>query len=456
MTIQYDVTLRLVAAALFVFGAGCSSAADPPSLIATRAEDSTGSFLELSRAPSEVAASGSSAPTLEVAFDVGGSSTDLGYPIDVEELPDGRIVLLDRETPGLTLLDRTGRLVGRANREGDGPGELRSPIGLTRVGAELVITGSRNDRTLMIADTGGRPLRHFGPAVPGDWARATQRPSLVGTDIPWYPAAEDVALRLATFDDSSVAVVVAASERESTPDPSDADRMLPRPVAVIRVSVQTGRVIDTLWRGLTPEASRDQFRADLVSNWPYPRFAPLPLLASGAGWVAVTDGGSGEISVMGKSGIQHIRWDPTPTRIDDALKERQFEWFVQQQSRYTANWAEWWDSLGTAKRADGKEWQIGYLPWAQEAPQVTAMLGHGNCLWVAGFAIEDGPLGVGRTWIVVDVAAGVLLGTARIPGPWWRLRSIGPSGAFATYRDDDGLSHLVKLTLPAGIGSCAN
>jgi hypothetical protein len=414
----------------------------------------TGAELRLSHSPTAVAVARSGSE-LSVAFDFDLTEAGLGYPIDIEELPDGRIVVLDRESPGFLYFDQAGRLLGRAGREGEGPGELRSPVGITRAGGYLVVTGAQKDRTLMTADSSGRPLRHYGPPVPGDWSRATQRPPSDGTDTPWYPAAEDVALRLVTFDDSSVAVIVAANEWETTADSSDTQRLPPRPVAVIRISANSGKVIETLWRGLTPSATRDQSRADLMPSWPFPRFAALPLVASGAGWVAVTDGASGEIVIVGGSGVGRVRWEPRGLEVTDAIKERRFEWIVRQQSRTIGHWAEWWDSLGAASRADAKRAELQRYPWAERVPEVTAMLGSGRCLWISGFSIEDGPLGVGRSWVVVDVVEGALVGTFRVTSEWTRLRSVGGRGVYGTYRDEEGSSHLVRLSIPTGAEGCS-
>lgn len=453
MIIQCPTRGRLWAGALGPIIAGlilaCTQASHVPALTAARRGDS----LTLSLSPSAVSAD-RVGTTPQVAFDVGGQSTDIGYPIDVEELPGGRIAALDLETPGIWLLDPSGRPLKRIGRQGDGPGELQSPIGVTRAGHLLVVTGVRKDRALAFIDTNGRSVTHYPPPVPGDWSRAPTRPPGPGTDLPRYSGNEDVARRLVTFDDTTVAILLTSSEWEHPPDAGDPDRMSPQPVVAIRVSVTSGRVIDTLWRGLTPEARRDQFRADLMPNWPFPIFAPWPSLASGDGWTAWTTGGAGEIQLAGGVAIRSIRWQVRPFPIDDRLKEMRFDWLKRVLIRQDDHWEAWWDSIGPAVRAEAKQDEMTRYPWASMAPEVMAMFGFGHCLWVAGFSLDDGPLGVGRSWIAFDVIAGRLLGVVRLPDPWWRLRSVGAGGMFATYRDEDGLSHLVKLAYPAGFESC--
>lgn len=443
-----------VLAALSWAGVACSARAPRLELSATR--DVAGGTVELVLSHSPTAAAEARSGTdLVAAFDLDLTRADLGHAIDVEELPDGRIAALDRESPGLLFFDQEGRFLARGGREGEGPGELRSPIGLTRAGATLVISEARRDRALSIADIDGRPLRQFGPPVAGDWTRAAQRPPFVGIDIPWYPGAEDVALRTAPFDDASIAVIVATNEWETAPDPADADRMLPRPVALLRISSNNGKVIDTLWRGSTPAATREQSRADVMPHWPYPHFAARPLVASGQGWVAITDGATAEIQLIGGSGVRRLRWPPGRSRITEATKARQFDWVVQHQTRYSASWAAWWDSLGAATRAEARRSELERYPWAEHTPEVTAMHGAGRCLWIAGFAIADGPLGVGRSWVVVDVVEGRLVGTYRVPAEWTRLRSAGRNGVYATYRDEEGSSHLMRFRMPEEARRCA-
>lgn len=415
-----------------------------------------GDSLILSRSPNEITATGNGVQELKVLFDVGGSSTDVGYPIDVEELPDGRIVALDRETIGLEVLDPDGHTIGRYGREGDGPGELRSPIGLTRTGGMLVISGMRKDRALTILDTAGHSLRHFPPPVAGDWQRATQRFSLPGTDFPWYPAREDVALRLVSFDDSSVAILVAGNEWTSDPDPVDPERMPPRAIEVIRVSIKDGSVLDTLWSGRTPEAWRAETDPRAMPEWEFPAYAPWPHLASGSGWQAISDGESGTIKVDGTASLSTIEWSVHPTPIDDQIKATNLDWYVRQMTRYSDSWASWWDSLGTNGRAEARKDDIARHRWAPQGPEVTTLLGFGRCLWIAGFSPEDDPTAVSRNWIVIDVGAGKLLGAVRVPDPWFRLRSVGKTGVFATYRDDEGSSHIVKLAYPEGFDACGH
>lgn len=460
MPIQYRSTRAsrrqqlLVTAVLALSMIACKDSTGVRPLTATQAVGPTGRILRLSLAPNALPEAGTDGVELKVMFDVGGPSADIGYPIDVEELPHGRIVALDRETIGLEAFDSTGRLVGRYGREGDGPGELRSPIGLTRAGDAIVITGMRKDRALMIVDTAGRPLRHFPPPVPGDWSRATQRFSLTGSDFPWYPAREDVPLRLTGIDDTSVAILVAANEWTTDPDRADASRMPPRPIWVIRVSITNGQVLSTLWDGRTPEAQRRQVRADVMPDWEFPAYAAWPSVASGAGWYALSDGESAEIKVVGATGVDRIEWTPHPIPIDDRVRDQDFNWYVRQMTRYSDSWAAWWDSLGVAGQTAARQETFGWHTWAGHGPEITALLGSGRCLWIAGFAPSESPTAVSRNWVVVDVVEGKVLGVARLPDPWFRLRSVGLTGVFATYRDDDGSPHIVKMALPDGLTEC--
>jgi hypothetical protein len=191
-----------------------------------------------------------------------------------------------------------------------------------------------------------------------------------------------------------------------------------------------------------------------MPEWMFPVYAPWPVLASGTGWLAVADGGSPRIRVTGEARTRSIVWEPHSRTIDDEVKKLDLEWFVAAQTRYSDSWRAWWDSLGTEGQRDAAHEQEGRYRWMPHGPELTAMLGHGRCLWISGFGPEDDPTAVGRNWIVVDVVGGELLGVVRVPDPWFRLRSLGRSGVYATYRDEEGASHIVKLGYPKGFESC--
>lgn len=384
-----------------------------------------------------------------------GEQAEFGNPIDAEETRDGHFVVLDSDEPDLLILDSTGAFLSHGGRAGEGPGELRSAIGLALVGEETVVLGGRRDRGLSIVGPDGIGRRHFAMPVPGDWSRATQRPPGVGPDIPKYPASEDVSLRMTTLDDSTVAILVAEDETTAPVDPDDPRAMPPRGVAVLRVAVNEGGLIDTLWHGSTPRAVRIDPAPDARPDWPFPIYAPWPLLATGDGWYAIADGGSPEILVKGSGTVSQITWPASHVEVDDQVKRARLDWYVRRMQRTSDHWKEWWDSLGGPDRERALREERDRYPWAAEAPQVMAMVGHGACLWIAGFSAEEGPIGVARSWVGVNVRDGRVVGVIRVPDPWWRVRSAGRSGILVSYRDEEGEGRVALLRWPEGFRECA-
>lgn len=74
-----------------------------------------------------------------------------GYIISGVLLPDGSAAILDRQARQLVVLDPAGRIRQIIGREGEGPGEFRSPLTVTRKGHD----------TLVVEDDGNGRLDYF-------------------------------------------------------------------------------------------------------------------------------------------------------------------------------------------------------------------------------------------------------------------------------------------------------
>ena len=98
---------------------------------------------------------------VETSRITGGDSAagDLSNPTGAAIDPAGRLYVADQGPTVIKVFDRTGRLIRTVGREGDGPGELRSPI-LGMHGTNLVVFDPRLAR-ISVFDTAGTFLRSW-------------------------------------------------------------------------------------------------------------------------------------------------------------------------------------------------------------------------------------------------------------------------------------------------------
>lgn len=98
---------------------------------------------------------------VETSRITGGDSTagDLANPTGAVIDPAGRLYVADQSPTVIKVFDRTGHLIRTIGRDGDGPGELRSPI-LGMHGTNLVVFDPRLAR-ISVFDTAGTFLRSW-------------------------------------------------------------------------------------------------------------------------------------------------------------------------------------------------------------------------------------------------------------------------------------------------------
>lgn len=109
----------------------------------------------------------------EPSLSIGVAEGDPGYEfhrvLDAALLSDGRIAVLDWGSRQVRLFGSDGRLVGVQGREGDGPGEYRSPqILWTLAGDSMAVYDPRQDRvTVLAANQSGLELGRVAPVRRG-------------------------------------------------------------------------------------------------------------------------------------------------------------------------------------------------------------------------------------------------------------------------------------------------
>ncbi len=137
---------------------GCHAAATPPSDIMFSARDSAGTRIAVNRVTDEAAVPAigvDSAPMTEIAQAVDTAARLLDV-LDATILADDRIAILSRQAAQLLIYDQSGRFVSAIGRRGDGPGELRDPIGVRQDTAGRLVVWERLFGPQTMYDTAGR------------------------------------------------------------------------------------------------------------------------------------------------------------------------------------------------------------------------------------------------------------------------------------------------------------
>jgi hypothetical protein len=125
---------------LLVALAACSDAAGHATSTIT---DSAGVQIVTSTAPAWADGEGWTIDTTPVV-DIGGSDADPHYDLlrirGVTRLSDGRIAVLSAGSTQLMIYDSAGTWISSSGRDGEGPGEFRSPFALYRFAGDTLVT----------------------------------------------------------------------------------------------------------------------------------------------------------------------------------------------------------------------------------------------------------------------------------------------------------------------------
>lgn len=110
----------------------------------------------------------SAEPSLEIGVVEGRPAYQLYGAISSVRLDDGRIVVLNAGSHELRIYDADGRILGAVGREGEGPGEFRSPVRLYRLGRDSVMVYDRGNARFSVHTVDGTFVRtEPAPLGPG-------------------------------------------------------------------------------------------------------------------------------------------------------------------------------------------------------------------------------------------------------------------------------------------------
>ncbi len=430
---------------------GCGGDPQEPTVLEAARSDSNGvTVITLSTSLNELSGRPTGMVALAPSWILGTAGPGFTDVADVTTFGD-TVAVLDRNDGAIHLFRSDGQAVERRiGKRGGGPGELMIPWGMERVGQWFVVAqGVEGGNTLTMFSPEDGSAVAVSPPVAGDWGQYLFRGPNVNLDVPTNAGIEDWARRLAPFDDSTLAVLV--REKEGVAEGGEA--LAPHAVHVIRVRLPLpGMVVDTLatlsappvelWRpaaGRRPAVFRE------------PLYGPRPLWSVGDDWYALAEGDVPEVRVFRKDGepFAVIRWPraDVPISKEDQLTAAAFT--ATYSIRSSEEVRRQLEGMSDAQREDANRLFLPLLSFAEAAPQITALYGAGECLWMSGFNPRDFLDGTSLTWVGMNVHTGQLFPPVRIPGTDVRVRHFDRHAVYTKEFTAEDVQTVVRYPFPA-------
>lgn len=429
---------------------GCGEDHDKPMLLTATQVDSSGitlitlsaSLNDLSRRPEGITA-------LAPFWTLGREGMGFTDVADVTSFGD-TVAILDRNDGAIHLFRPDGqRVERRIGKKGGGPGELMIPWGMERVGRWfLVAQGVEGGNTLTMFSAEDGSAVATGPPVAGDWGQFLFRGPNLNLDVPTNAGIEDWTRRLASFDDSTLAVLVRGSERAG----GDGQALVPSTVHLVRIGLPLpASVIDTI----------AELTAPVVQLWmpgagrrpavfQEPLFSARPHWAVGDDWYALAEGSTPEVRVFRKDGHLHslVRWPRTITPVSEQDKLTAASTTAEYSVRSSEEVRRQLEGMSHAQREEANLLFLPLLSFAEEVPQITGLYGAGECLWMSGFNPKDFLDGTSLTWVGINVRTGELIPPVRIPGSDVRVRHFDREAVYTKEFTEEDVQTVVRYPLP--------
>lgn len=403
----------------------------------------------LSHSMTSVASGDVKAVDLPASVVVGKFKDGFDQITDLAVLPEEHLAILDRVRRVIDIVDSNGAMAGQVGRQGDGPGEFRSPVALVGAGAGLVVLQSLTVNTLTsIAVSGSTPPLAIGAPVAGDWDMVTYRSPDILLGAPFQTGPEDWTRRIAPLADSGFVLMVQESEltalaKTSTPDTAP-------PAYLIRLNGLL-QVLDTI---ATLKGAPTQYKAKLNPKQTAPTmvqalYSARPVWAVGDGWLAVGNGRDRRVEIRSLSSDSAprlvIEWPAGSREVTKEERRTTTEWIADYTARSSPEAQKASDAMSKSERSAAIAGFASILPFETRTPEVVAAYGAGRCLWLSGFAPADHLDATGLTLVVIDALDGTLKGVVRIPRKGSRIRDVSVSHLYSSYFDDDGVAHLERF-----------
>jgi hypothetical protein len=441
-----------VAALLWLGGAACEPETQGEARISAEVvRDTSGATVtDLSIAPALVPSATSRIPTLVPDLVLGAGDPGFGRVLDIAAAGDGRFAVLDNLNHEIVIFDAAGQQIARWGRSGRGPGEFEFPVALTWLETgNLVVWNVSPTRTFTVLSPEGSVVAATGAPVEGDWNRLSFRWPRINRDgVQTGP--EETAHRLQRGTGPYFLHLIQQNEVPlALADPSETT--FTTRAAVIRYW-EDFAVFDTL--ADLPAARyvrrRDLEIAGMLPTFEHELFAARPLFATGTGWAAIGHGDSPAVRIF-RQGERHpsvVRWPAAAVAVADEDRITAAWWIVRFRIMNSPVSRSLFEQDSRRQQRAGIRGTAEQTPFADRAPQVSALYGFADCLLFAGFAPEDHYDGIAQTLLVVNVETGAVDGVIRIGAPGAVLKAFDRRAAYAVRRDGDGVFLVERYTLP--------
>lgn len=422
---------------------GCSDTA--PSM-AGEALNFSGSVsegtLRLSHAPDRVAEVGAISETEVPGARLPVSADLFQHPSDVTAVGDSLLAVADRMARNVVLLHRDGRVLRTIGRAGEGPGEFLGPLAIEEVGRGVVVLDQAPTKAFTLFRTHDWTVQATFPLPPGDLFGSVWREPNLDLERPYQAGPEDWTRRLSASV-GAFYYLQEDDERNHIHGGGKGPTMV-----LLRYRAEPPVVIDTLATWPAPGATAFALPVTDKAGNPIEVFRPStvqpiltarPLVAAGDDWFAVHAPSDTAVTVRAseaEAALLRIVWPAGARRTTEA------------------------DRLATARlralstdRMLGREGGAGGSPasdrvraiadnlassYSETLPELTAMFGTGECLWMAGANPADHIDGTARRLIGLRVRPPFTdPRVIRLEGPEdLRIRDVAPWGFISSFRDE--------------------
>lgn len=393
---------------------------------------------------------GSRVDTLSADLEIGGLDAAVLHVTDIAALDDGRFAVLDRLGASVHIFGPDGTSLGRIGRDGRGPGEFDVPLAVAALGTRLVVWDRSPDRAFTVTDTDGHVVGTAGVAIEGDWIALQMRGVRHRFNPPGPEGVEDLTLRLAGLGPNGF---LHQTQPDEMLEVRESDRGFPLgapPTYLVRYDT-LGVVVDTLVVSVAPPNLPARVLtpvAGAYTTFQQPIYAARPVWATGGGWVAMGHGDSAAVHVVAVEGdtLLRLEWPRRDAAITEADRFAHAHWRLSEEVDKAGLGNE--ALLSGSRRGARQQIARDLWPYSDRRPEIMGAFGSRDCLWIAGFAPDDNPWAVSRTWSVINVRTGETEGVFRVPRGGARVREVGPHHVFATYLDAHAVVRMERFPLP--------
>lgn len=387
--------------------------------------------------------------TLDVDLRLGTDSlAGFGAIGDVASFDDGRVAVLDLQSRSIVLFASDGRRIRELGRGGQGPDEFQQPIAIAAFDSTLVVLQASTIRPLVRMGLDGRVVASASTPVAGDWRGMTQRGPMLMQDGMTATAsgAEDVTRRLAVFGNRVLVLIQDADNSDSTVrTASHVLRFDSNLVLIDTLATLAPALIHVSKPGVSSQGR--EFYMNL--------FEQRPLLAASGNWVATGWSGDTSVRIRGADRASHIvSWPASHRRVTGQDRTDAAAWTARRTTLLVPGAAAAAASLSREEYAEQVKVFAAQLPFADAAPEFTAMYLTDDCLWLTGFAPHDQTDGTSLTLVGIGIKTGTSATVVRATRPDGRIRHVDGRGIYVSSLDSLGTPSIERFALPRGKLAC--